>query len=407
MTRIRRWWAAYAMIGILLVAGWHSVLPVPVSAQSIDELQEELQRKRENLKDAEERIQRFKEELQLKKSEARTLEEQINIIEDNAERLNLSIERTSAEIETTTVEIAAVAEEMKQKEEEIRQQKALLAEYIKNLYLLDQQSTVTIFLKYGTFAEAVTEVATLTDLQDRSQETLVAIKQLRDELQQQQTELAEFKTILEQLQQQQGRQLLTLEAQQQSKEAILTLTRAQEVEFKELLSEAQRAHKESDAEIRRLDTLIREELRKQGVGSLPVVGVFDWPVDPIFGISCGFHCADYPYAYLIGPHAGIDIPTYAGTPIQAPADGYIARTHDAGGSGYSYILLLHGEDISTVYGHVSGFAITEGQMVTRGTVIGYTGGTPGTRGAGLSSGPHLHFEVRKNNAPINPQAYLP
>ncbi|MEX2054729.1 MAG: M23 family metallopeptidase, partial [Candidatus Andersenbacteria bacterium] len=64
------------------------------------------------------------------------------------------------------------------------------------------------------------------------------------------------------------------------------------------------------------------------------------------------------------------------------------------------------DNISTVYGHVSGFAVNEGQVVTRGTTIGYTGGAPGTRGAGLSSGPHLHFEVRVNNAHVNPRKYL-
>ncbi len=387
--------------------GWRVWQATPAFAQSLDELQETLQQKRDKLKNVEERIQRFKEEIQLKKREARTLEEQIAIIEEHTQRLQLNIERTVAEIEETNAEIAAVTEEIERKEAEIRHQKELLAEYIKTLYVLDQQSTVTIFLKYGTFAEAVTEAATLTELQARSQQTLMEIKQLRDELKQQQEQLEDFKQTLEKLQRQQEQQLLTLETQQRSKENILGLTRAQEAEFKDLLLEAKRAHQESEAEIRRLDVLIREELRKQGIGSLPAVGAFDWPIETIFGVSCEFHCPDYPYAHLIGPHSGIDIPTYVGTPVQAPADGYVARTHDAGGPGYNYILILHGGNISSVYGHLSSFAVKEGIMVTRGTIIAYTGGAPGTRGAGLSSGPHLHFEVRKDNSPINPRPYLP
>jgi murein DD-endopeptidase MepM/ murein hydrolase activator NlpD len=155
-----------------------------------------------------------------------------------------------------------------------------------------------------------------------------------------------------------------------------------------------------------LDGKIREQLRQQGLGNLGSVGILDWPIEPIYGISCGFHCGGYPYAYLIGPHSGTDIPTSVGTPIHAPADGYVGRTHDSGGSGYSYILLVHGDNISTVYGHVSGFAVSEGKFVKRGDVIGYTGGAAGAHGSGLSSGPHLHFEVRKNNVAVDALNYL-
>lgn len=393
------WWGACAFVGVVL-------LSPTVFAQSLDELQEELRSKQERLKEVTERIGRFKEEIQLKKKEAKTLADQISVIEDTSTQLELSIEKTLAQIEETSAEIAAVAKEIERTEEEIQHNKELLAEYLKTLYLQEQQSTVTIFLKYGTFSEAVNEASTLTELQTRSRETLITIKQLRDELQEKQNQLEDFKQTLEDLQQQQERQLRTLSEQQRSKEAILDFTQAQEREFKALLAEEQRTHQQSEAEIKRLDTLIREELKKQGAQELPSFGVLDWPIEPIFGIACVFHCPDYPYAYLIGPHAGIDIPTYVGTPIKAPADGYVARTHDSGGPGYSYLLLLHGDNMSTVYGHLSSFAVNEGTYVTRGTTIGFTGGSPGSRGAGLSSGPHLHFEVRKDNVPVNPQQYL-
>jgi len=102
----------------------------------------------------------------------------------------------------------------------------------------------------------------------------------------------------------------------------------------------------------------------------------------------------------------MDIPVSVGTPVRAPAEGYVARVRDAKGPGYSYILLIHGDNVSTVFGHLSGFAVNEGDIVTRGSVIGYSGGAPGMNGAGLSSGPHLHFEVRENNRAVNPRRYL-
>src|SRR3989338_508650 len=392
------------MIGLILLAApafWQGA-----TAQTIDELREELSNRKDTLKEAEAKIKRFREEIQLKKREARSLEEQIGIIEDNINQISLSIEETIAEVEITGAEISLVEKEIEEKEAEIKHQKELLAEFIRSIYSTNQQSSVAIFLKYATFSEAVSEAETLQNLQERSHQALLVIKDLREQLEQKHTDLKQFKEALEKLQARQAQQQATLVANRQSKEHVLDLTKAQESQYQSLLKESQRAHQEAEAEINKLDSLIREELRKQGVNKLPSVGVFDWPVEAIFGISCVFHCTDYPYAYLIGPHSGMDIPTYVGTPVLAPADGYVGRVRNAGGPGYNYILLLHGDGVSTVFGHLSGFAVNEGQMVSRGTVMGYTGGAPGTNGAGLSSGPHLHFEVRVNNVAVDPNKYL-
>lgn len=382
--------------------GW---VPQTALAESLEELRQDLQEKKEGLKATEERIRKFREDIQLKKKEARTLNDQIEILEDNVEALELEIGRTVQEIDTTQAEIDAVQEEINEKEAEIGHLKSLLAEYIRALHDLDQQSGVTVFLKYQTFSEAINEAATISELQNRGQQTLEAIQRLRDELEAKRRDLEDFRETLEALKGRQESQQRTLSVQRSSKQRILDLTNAQEVQYQSLLKEAQAAHQAAEAEIKKLDAAIREELRRQGIGNLPSVGIMDWPVTAIFGISCGFHCGGYPYAYLIGPHSGIDIPTSLGTPIKAPADGYVARVHDSGNNNYSYLLVLHGDDISTVYGHVSGFAVSEGETVTRGQVIAYTGGVG--HGAGLSTGPHLHFEVRKNNVPTDPQRYLP
>lgn len=381
--------------------------PVDVVAKTVEELRAEINARREQIKDAESRITKFKEEIQLKKKEARTLQDQIGLIDENIEEIELTVNRTLAEIEKTNTEIEAVGVEIGQQEEEIEALKSRLAEYIRAMHTLDQQSTITVFLKYQTFSDAVTEAATYGELQNRGQETLVAVQQLRDELATKQRELEDFKQTLQALQNRQEQQQNTLAIQRDSKERILQLTNSQEAKYQDLLRASQQAHQSAEADIRQLDKMLREELRKQGVEKLPSIGTLDWPIEPAFGVSCPFHCDGYPYAYLIGPHAGIDIPAYVGTPIKAPADGYVARLHDAQGPGYSYILLLHGEEMSTVFGHVSGFATQEGQLVTRGTTIGYTGGAAGSRGSGLSTGPHLHFELRRNNIPINPAPHLP
>ena len=98
-------------------------------------------------------------------------------------------------------------------------------------------------------------------------------------------------------------------------------------------------------------------------------------------------------------HSGVDIGSSFGHPIVAPADGVVTLTDTMGGYGKT-IMLFHGNGISTRYGHLSGFAVTVGQHVQRGDVIGYVGES------GRSTGPHLHYEVRINDTPVNPYKYL-
>ncbi|HTT22892.1 MAG TPA: M23 family metallopeptidase [Candidatus Sulfotelmatobacter sp.] len=98
-------------------------------------------------------------------------------------------------------------------------------------------------------------------------------------------------------------------------------------------------------------------------------------------------------------HSGVDIGSSYGHPIVAPADGIVITTDTMGGYGKT-IIINHGNSISTRYGHLSGFAVAAGQHVTRGEVIGYVGES------GRSTGPHLHYEVRINDTPVNPYKYL-
>jgi murein DD-endopeptidase MepM/ murein hydrolase activator NlpD len=98
-------------------------------------------------------------------------------------------------------------------------------------------------------------------------------------------------------------------------------------------------------------------------------------------------------------HWGIDIAARLGTPVVASATGVVRYTGWFGGYG-RVVYLEHGQGWATLYAHLSRFYVRPGQTVNQGTVIGAVGT------AGRSTGPHLHFEIRYKNVPLNPLAYL-
>ena len=98
-------------------------------------------------------------------------------------------------------------------------------------------------------------------------------------------------------------------------------------------------------------------------------------------------------------HPGIDISGPLGTPIHATADGVVTLAEVVNGYG-RMVRIDHGNGLQTGYGHMSGFAVTAGQSVSRGQVIGYIGHS------GRTTGNHVHYEVRIHNTPVNPHKYL-
>lgn len=99
-------------------------------------------------------------------------------------------------------------------------------------------------------------------------------------------------------------------------------------------------------------------------------------------------------------HTGLDFPAPTGTPILAVAPGLVEHAGPRGGYG-NLVILNHGGGISTYYAHQSAVAVVEGQQVLQGQTIGTVGST------GTSTGPHLHFEVRIDGEPVDPEPFLP
>jgi murein DD-endopeptidase MepM/ murein hydrolase activator NlpD len=124
---------------------------------------------------------------------------------------------------------------------------------------------------------------------------------------------------------------------------------------------------------------------------------FVWPVDG--SIASGFGPRTHPIYGGSRAHTGVDISASQGTPIKAAGDGVVRMAGVNGGYG-NWTLIDNGDGLATGYGHQSRIAVSIGQHVSTGEVIGYVGST------GASTGPHLHWEVRVNGDPVNPLGWV-
>src|SRR5438132_6241946 len=124
-------------------------------------------------------------------------------------------------------------------------------------------------------------------------------------------------------------------------------------------------------------------------------------IAPVRGIlTDGFGGRSDPFTGEPGTHNAIDISSAVGQAVRSPADGIVVKAEWANGYGNVVYIAHPYSGYSTRYGHLSQFAVQPGHHVKRGDIIGYVGST------GRSTGPHLHYEVRLNNNPVNPLEYI-
>jgi murein DD-endopeptidase MepM/ murein hydrolase activator NlpD len=136
------------------------------------------------------------------------------------------------------------------------------------------------------------------------------------------------------------------------------------------------------------------------------ITTLQWPLETPVTISAGFKDPQYEINYE-REHLGIDLIASQGSDVLAAGEGLVNKiATDA--SGYTYLILQHDPDLYSIYGHLSNTLVEEGTPVIAGQVIAWSGGTPGTPGAGFfTSGPHLHFEVFSGGQFLDPLLFLP
>ena len=343
------------------------------------------------------------------KTQIRQLLDQERALQSQIAALDSQLKSVQAQIDQETAKLVLLGQQVDQakadlaaKEAELKQHIADFGHRMRIMYKSGQVSGLELVFSAANFTDLMNRIFFFNDIvrEDRRQlaelqKERAAIEVMKADLEAKQAQQAQ---VVKQIQDQKAQ----LQAVRDQRAARVQQIAAIEAQFQRMLAdmEAQRAALQAQ-----IASLIHESFRARSSGK------WKWPIDGV--ITQGFGCTSYPFEPYdptcpsLHFHSGIDIATDYGTPVHA-ADGGIVHNFTMGCSwggglcGYGrYVVIVHAGGFTTLYGHLSSWAVGDGTQVDKDTVIGYEGST------GNSTGPHVHFEIDLAGMPVDPLAYLP
>lgn len=322
-------------------------------------------------------------------------QQELDKVSSNLRTLNQRIGKTEKNIEFIKNKMYNTEKELQKLELEIVQQEKVLRKRISAIYKYGYQSYLEVLFQAKDFGDFITRFGMVKRfvMQDvhnlntlREQQNLISQK--KEEISRQKNDLERQKILYTKLQNQnryeQTRYLSKIQATQTELSKIQNDRRLLE----NALDELEELSRSMESEIRDI-----QNKSKNALGT----GKYIWPVSG--DITSYFGYRIHPILKKRKYHTGLDIAAVSGTPIAASDTGVVIFSARNGGYGLM-VTIDHGAGISTIYAHCSRLLVKKGQKVTKGQTIARVGST------GLSTGPHLHFEVRKDGVPVNPLDYI-
>ena len=388
--RIWRWGVSIIVLAIAIILCSIVMAHLPVHAtedpillaQSLEELQQQKKTVDQQRQELEQQSDR--------------LETQTNQAEQTLDGLEDTIAATTDQIAETEYRLANAQAELKALQGHLQKAEASYEEMrqstVARLQFLQRQRGSegwAVLLQSENFNEFLERRYQLRRVYAADRNVLVDVKAKADEINQQREIVEAQKNNVALL-----RQELLAKKQEYEEEAT------QQEQLIGRLKEDRSALEAAQAQLARdsdtIASLIREKVAASS-GFVRGTGVFGYPVSG--RITSGFGNRIHPILGTHRFHAGIDFGASHGTTIHAADSGEVIFSGWYGGYGRA-VVIDHGGGITTLYAHASRLYVNVGQTVTQGQAIAAVGST------GLSTGPHLHFEVRQDGNPVNPMAYL-
>jgi len=361
-------------------------------AASRDDLEEQIDEKNKELQGLSAQIQQTQSHIIGLQGEAQTLSGAISAINSQIDQVNYGIRSSEVNIDKLALELESLGYELEDVTAEIDIKQVALSEILRKVQQHDNEGFLEVLLKHETLADSVFEIQSLSDLQDNLHISIIQLASLQVALAGNidETSVKKDQLVDENITLKSRKEILA--DQEEGKKELLTETKNQESVYQTQLQKLRAEQQKILDEISDIEIQLKKGFDSSSVPSKRP-GLFTWPVvlktdGGVGRITQNYGETAYSTRFYKGkPHNGMDIAAPIGTQVRAAMDGKIVRV-DYNGWYYQYgryILIDHGNNITTLYAHLSQSAVSSGQTVEKGQLIGYVGNT------GFSTGAHLHF----------------
>lgn len=373
--------------------GWAATLPdlrvaSPLIAQTSTSLQE---------------LQRQQQQLEQQRSQINQQQEHLENLQNSAES---QLEGIQGNIQTTSEKIAYNEQQLAIANQHLKELQADLAKAEK-AYQDSQFATVArlrflqrqknsegwaVLLQSDNLNEFLDRRRQLKLVYEADRKILTQLKAAADELERRRRNIEQQKNEIALLTQQLQAQKSEYQAQAQTQQALIGRLQADRRAL-------EAAENQLEQDSNNLTQIIQQRIAAQDRNSIVVRGTGQFSYPSSGRQTSGFGYRIHPILGYRRFHSGLDFGASYGSPIRAADSGTVIFSGWYRGYGRT-VIIDHGGNLTTLYGHASELYVSEGQTVQRGQTIAAVGST------GLSTGPHLHFEVRVNGTPVNPLNYL-
>lgn len=335
-------------------------------------------------------IKSKQQELNQQNSQKKSLTDQVISLDQQISEKENNIAELESAISEAEDHLAVLEKELKAAEEKVDTQNANLNARLRNMYKNGTVGFIDVLMDSGSFSEFLNNLSMVEMVYTSDKDVLEELQKIYDEIDTKKKEIESAKQELDSAK-------ATAEEEKQSLQADKSSVEKKKAAIAADAAETQKELDRLEADARALTATIN---KGSSSGTKYTGGKMTWPAPQYTRISSEFGGRTHPVTGVYKYHSGMDLAAPGGSPILAASSGTVIIAGNTGNGYGNYVVIDHGGGITTLYGHCSSLLVKKGRKVSRGQQIAKVGST------GLSTGNHLHFEVRVNGKCVNPRPYI-
>lgn len=380
-------------LAIIFIALWTFGFCSPVLAQSNKKPKKSVKQLKRELSTVNKKRQDLRRAIAATKRQKGAILGDIEWVDRNLEGVEQSMDKTGDQLVANKNAQAQLAQELEVATKRMAERKEKARRRLRNMYMSGDDDGALALLGSQDLSEMAAKKTVMERMASEDRRLFADLRELRTDIASKKAKQDRLVAEKAQLLSRQRNYQNQLQVAKVKKKSLVNELNERQGELAEELDQLEEESNTIAAQIR----AYAAAQRRRGAAPLKFGGRFIRPVNS--RITSGFGYRFHPILKRRRLHAGIDFGAPTGTPIRASAAGVVIQANYRRGYGNT-VVIDHGGGYTTLYGHCSRLFVAAGQRVTQGQVIAAVGST------GLSTGPHLHFEIRVNGNPVNPMGRL-